>query len=81
MGGGGYEYSFKTNSKRYLYYDNSCSFSGDYRKVSNLIQKFIEAHKTKCEILFEKYSRMPHDRGHYGEFQTLPNELQKYKVK
>ena len=80
-GGAGYSYSFETNSERYLYYDDSSSLSGDYRKVSDLIQQFIWAHKTKCEILFDEYSRMPHERGHFGEFKILPKELQKYKVK
>ena len=80
VGGAGDGYSFESNSSMYLYYDSSYNLSGNYRQVSSLIQQFIEAHKTKCEMLFEKLSRKPHERGHFGEFRTLPKELEKYKV-
>ena len=80
VGGAGYVYSFESNANRYFYYDSSSKLSGNYRQASSLIQLFIEVHKTKCEMLFEKLSREPHERGPFGAFKTLPKELEKYKV-
>ena len=80
VGGSGYSYSFEVDSVRYLFFDESYQFSGDYNKVYCLIQQFIESHKTRCEILFKSYSKWPHRKGWYGEFRKLPRSLQKYKV-
>lgn len=81
VGGAGYSYSFHLNSERYLYFNNLYQLSGDYDQVEDLIQQFIKSHKTKCEILFEKLAKEPHEKGHFGVFRDLPRELQKYKVK
>lgn len=80
-GGEGYSYSFESNSKEYLYYDDSSFLSGNYSQASSLIQNFIEVHKTNCEMLFRKLSMEPHESGHFGVFKSLPNELEKYRVK
>ena len=81
VGGEGYSYSFEVNAESYLYFDNSYQFSGDYHAVQDLIRRFIKSHPTQCEILFKKFSEMPHERGNFGEFKELPRVLQKYKVK
>lgn len=80
VGGSGYGYSFESASNQYFYYDSSYKLLGNYSDVSSLIQQFIKAHKTDCEMIFEKLSRMPHERGSFGEFRTLPEELEKYRV-
>ena len=77
-GGSGYGYSFETEKGRYFYYNSQSKMSGNYEKASNLILQFIKAHKTQCEILFEKYARMPHERAMFGEFTELPEELMPY---
>lgn len=79
-GNSGFSYSFEINSNKYFYFQDDYKFTGNYRKVFSIINHFINTHKTECEILFEKYSRMPHIRGEFGEFQTLPDELQKYST-
>ena len=81
IGGGGYEYVFETDSGVYLLFADTFQFSGDYDKVGYLIQQFITSHKTQCEILFEEYSKKPHEKAEFGEFKKLPQKLQKYKVK
>lgn len=81
VGGPGYSYSFEVNDKCYLYFDNSYQFSGDYQAVQDLIRQFIKSHPTQCEILFKKLSKRPHKKGAYGEFEELPQKLQKYEVK
>lgn len=80
-GHAGYAYSFEINSQCYLSYSSSYMFSENYCQVKNIIQHFIEKHKTKAQILFEKYSKMPHEHALRGEFLILPKELQKYQVK
>lgn len=77
----GYALSFEVDSQRYLYYSDLYRLSGDYSKVYNLIQQFVETHKTQCEIFFEKCSSKPHNKAQFGEFQTLPIELQRYKYR
>lgn len=79
VGGEGYSYSFESASDQYFYYDNSYKLSGNYSQVSSLIQQFINAHKTDCEMLFVKLSEMPHEQGEFGEFKTLPKKLEKYR--
>jgi len=81
IGGPGYSYSFEIDSVRYLFFDVSYQFSGDYNKLQDLLQQFIKSHQPRCEILFKKYSKWPHRKGWYGEFRRLPGRLQKYKVK
>lgn len=81
VGGPGYSYSFEIDSVSYLFFDDSYQLSGDYKKVQCLIQQFIESHPTRCEILFKKHSKLPHQKGWYGEFRNLPRSLQKYKIK
>lgn len=79
VGGEGYSYSFESASDQYFYYDSSYKLSGNYSDASSLIQQFINAHKTDCEMLFKKLSGMPHEQGEFGEFKTLPKELEKYR--
>jgi hypothetical protein len=80
-GGAGFGYSFETKAGQYFYYNRFSKMSGDYEKASALILQFIGKHKTQCEILFDKYARMPHKRAQFGEFEELPEELIQYKVK
>jgi hypothetical protein len=80
VGGEGYGYSFEVNDRSYLQFNSYYHLSGDYHAVQELIQQFIKSHPTQCEILFEKFSKMPHERGCFGEFKELPQELEKYIV-
>lgn len=81
VGGAGYDYSFEDNSQCYLHYNNSYLLSGEYQKVDQLLNHFIETHKTQCEIFFEKYSKEPHEQAPFGEFKELPRRLYKYIVR
>jgi hypothetical protein len=81
LGGSGFSYSFEINSDIYLKYTNDSELYGDYKEVSTLINQFIELHKTDCQLLFEKLSKKPHECGDFGEFKTLPKELEKYSCK
>ena len=81
VGGPGYSYSFEVDSVSYLYFDDSYQLSGDYKKVQSLIQQFIQSHQTRCEKLFKKHSKLPHQKGWFGKFRKLPRSLQKYQVK
>ena len=80
-GGAGYAYSFETEAGQYFHYNNSFKLSGDYGRAEDLIQQFISAHRTPCELLFKKYAAMPHKRARFGEFEELPEALKKYKMK
>lgn len=81
VGGAGYSYSFVVNGECYLYFDNLYQFSGNYQTVQDLIQQFIKSHPTPCELLFKKLSKEPHERGPFGEFSELPQELERYQVR
>lgn len=81
VGGAGYNYSFEENSQCYLNYNDSYLLSGKYQEVDYLLNHFIETHKTQCEILFEKYSKEPHEQALFGEFKNLPRKLHKYIVR
>ena len=81
VGASGYSYSFESNSNEYLHYNKYYELKGDYGQVSSLIQQFISSHETECEILFRKLSREPHERGDFGEFRTLPKDLERYQQK
>ena len=47
VGGGGYDYSFESDSGQYLHYDDVSKFTGNYQQVSSLIQQFIEEHQNE----------------------------------
>lgn len=81
VGGEGYDYSFESDTECYLSYCDSYYFIGNYQKVAYIVQDFITKHKTSCQMLFEKYSKMPHERAFMGELQELPQELERYKAK
>ena len=75
-------YSFEIYSECYLSYTKKESdYLGDYKRVGDTILQFIKSHKTKCEILFEKVFKKPHENSFMGEFQKLLKELEKYKIK
>lgn len=80
-GGEGYAFAFEKDSKQYFYYNDTFKLSGDYEQVRTLVLQFIDAHKTECELLFERLSKAPHEKGEMGEFDTLPEELKPYEVK
>lgn len=74
-------FSFENENGTYLFYTESYSLSGDFEEIENLILQFIKAHKPEGELLFEEFAKKPHERAEYGEFKTLPSELQKYVAK
>ena len=81
LGGAGFSFSFKDNDDTYLSFDSSQISSEECQEVVNLIRQFISIHQTRCEQLFKKYASKPHKRAHFGEFDVLPQELEKYLVK
>lgn len=78
-GGEGWGFAFYKNEKCYLSYNNQDKVSGNYKKVTTLIQQFIDSHKTEGEKLFEHFSQQTHERAMFGEFEVLPDTLKKYK--
>ena len=44
-GGSGWGCSFDNEKGRYLQYNSTYKLSGDYEKVTNMIQQFIDAHQ------------------------------------
>lgn len=81
VGGAGYSYYFYIGDDDYLSFDKTLITSGNCQKVVSMIKCFIANHQTRCEQLFWKYSAEPHRRGQFGEFETLPDELENYRVK
>ena len=82
MGSAGLGLSFYANTQRYLCYDESYQLlRGENGKVCEKLERFIEDHKTQCQMLFENFSKAAHERGEYGEFKTLPAELEQFCVK
>lgn len=68
-GGAGYSYSFEVDAERYLSFDNFHQFSGDYKKVQNLIMQFIEEHGQYI-TLFEEYSIKALKKGRMGKYNS-----------
>ncbi len=79
VGGSGFSLYFETESGNYLTFDQSQAKSSGSNQVVDLITGFIENHPTRCEQLFREYAQKPHQRGHFGEFQELPKELEQYR--
>ena len=80
-GGAGYACYFETDHSHYFSYNSYYKLSGDYEQVTAVISQFVNAHKTACELSLEKLSQELHERGSdFGEWETLPEELEKYKV-
>lgn len=80
-GGSGSSYSFWTEQKCYLSYDDSRTLVGDHEQVAAAIDQFIGEHPTKGGAAFERLSNEPHEKGMFSEFKTLPEELEPYLVK
>ena len=80
-GGDGYWYSFEAGAKPYFSFNSSYDISGDFEKLYFLIADFIKGHPTKAEELFNKLYLAPHDKAQFGEFETLPEELEQYRRK
>lgn len=68
-GGAGYSYSFEVDAERYLSFGNFHQFSGDYKKVQNLILQFIEEHGQYI-TLFEEYSIKALKKGRMGKYNS-----------
>ena len=79
LGGSGFAYAFEDKDGCYLSFQRGDDMSGDYMEVYGAIQGFVNSHKTDCQKLFEKLSRMPHEKAMFGEFKELPEQLKKYK--
>ena len=80
-GGDGYWYSFEAGAKPYFSFNSSYDISGDFEKLYFLIANYIKGHPTKAEELHFRLSLEPHDRAEFGEFETLPKELEPYRLK
>ena len=80
-GGSGYYYAFSTSDKDYFHFNSSYKLSGDIGSACELIQSFIKSHTTDGLAAFQRLSAAPHERAVLGEFEELPEELEKYRVK
>ncbi len=78
-GGDGFSYAFFIEKDKYLYFDDTYQSSGDYDKLTTTIDQFISSHSTRAEKTFKRLSDSPHERGEFGEFMVLPQELEPYK--
>ena len=79
LGGSGWSYYFCNETKCYLSYNNFTPTTGT-NDVNNIIQDFIENHKTECQKEFEKLAKKPHEKADFGEFKTVPKSLRRYLV-
>lgn len=80
-GGDGFWYSFEAGAKPYFSFNDSFDISGDFDKLELLIAEYIKGHPTKAEELFNRLSLEPHNKADFGEFETLPEELEQYRLK
>ena len=79
-GGSGYGYGFAIGDKTYLSFNNTFKLSGDFQSVRTLISQFIETHPTQAESIFKNQAAQPHEKATFGEFETLPEDLEPYRV-
>jgi len=58
-GGSGWGCSFDNEKGRYLQYNSTYKLSGDYEKVTDMIQQFVEAHKPEALAHFDEQDTEP----------------------
>jgi len=80
-GGDGWGLSFENQKGRYFHYNDKFKLSGDYERVTEKIQEYVEKHKPKGLQLFDQLRAEPHEKGMYGDFDELPEALKAYIVK
>ena len=79
-GGGGWGFSFENQKGSYFHYNDSYDLSGDYERVTEKINEYVEKHKPKGLQLFDQLREEPHEEGMYGDFEKLPEALKAYTV-
>ena len=79
-GGGGWGFSFENQKGSYFHYNDSFDLSGDYERVTEKINEYVEKHKPKGLQLFDQLREEPHEEGMYGDFEELPEALKAYTV-
>ena len=79
-GGDGWGLSFENQKGCYFHYNNSFDLSGDYERVTEKINEYVEKHKPKGLQLFDQLREEPHEEGMYGDFEKLPEALKAYAV-
>ena len=80
-GGGSMGCSFTNKEGRYLGFGTGTYCIGKHSVAISLIRSFIKKHKTNGEKLFEDLRMKPHERGEFGVFKELPDELRIYSRK
>jgi len=80
-GGDGWGLSFENQKGRYFHYNDKFKLSGDYERVTEKIQEYVEKHKPKGLQLFDQLRAEPHEKGMYGDFDELPEALKAYIMK
>lgn len=80
VGAAGWGVSFENQKGRYFHYNDKFDLSGDYERVNEKINEYVEKHKPKGLQLFDQLRAEPHEKGMYGDFEVLPEDLKVYNV-
>lgn len=81
VGGSGWGVSFENQKGCYFHYNSKFKLSGEYERVTEIINEYIEKHKPEGLKLFDQLRAEPHEKGMYGDFEELPEALKAYTVK
>lgn len=79
-GGSGWGCTFYDAKGSYLQFNDTYKLSGDYEQVVRQILDFAQSHKPDGLKRYESLKAHPHEQGLYGDFETLPTELERYAV-
>lgn len=79
-GGSGWGCAFYDAKGSYLQFNDTYKLSGDYEQVIRQILDFAQSHKPDGLKRYEALKAQPHEPGKYGDFETLPTELERYAV-
>ena len=60
--------------------NDTYKLSGDYEQVIRQILDFAQSHKPDGLKRYEALKAQPHEPGKYGDFETLPTELERYAI-
>lgn len=72
---------FYIDDKYYCHFSSEDIFSnGCIYNIEAPIRKFIDNHKTECQLLYEEIGKKLYGEHHFLDLRPLPQELEKYRV-
>ena len=81
-GGSRTRIGFYIDDKYYCHFSSDDIFSnGGFYNIEAPILKFIDNHKTECQLLYEEIGKKLYGEYHCLDLLPLPQELEKYRVK